>query len=173
VAVVSPAAGGWVDAAAHLPSRPPGPPTAQADETGLQSGQRPGLIGASHIRPPSVLVSFSFLPLPRPDHTRVAGDCFLWTISLLTRSCMVCVEGGGVAAAAAAAAGGARVAALQLRAVGGGVVGGRPKSTRGGFPLSTTRYSYCSATSGTHPQEEAAQPASLATQRETLGGSRW
>ena len=31
--------------------------------------------------------------LPRPSHTRVAGDCFPWTISLLTRSCGV--EGGG------------------------------------------------------------------------------
>ena len=82
-------------------------------------------------------VSISFLLLPRPDHARVAGDCFPWTISLLTRSCMVCVEGGGLAA-------------LQLlEGLGGGV------------------------TSGAHPQEEAARPASLATQRETLGGSRW
>ena len=58
----------------HLAAwRTRGPPTAQAEEIGLHSGPRPGLKGLDHVQVPCA-VSFSFLLLPRPDHTRVAGD---------------------------------------------------------------------------------------------------
>jgi hypothetical protein len=126
-------------------------------------------------------VSFSSSLLLRPNHHAVAGDCFPWTIRLRSRS--AARRRHGASRRRRTLQHDAAVDAVLLAARDENLIACREVAKHSwclqgtGAPI--TPDGMIVPTEGTvvhwdaHSQEEAARPASLATQRETLDGSRW